>query len=81
MENQTNPQKGNLYLIIAIIIGVVAIGAVSFASWKYFGGGSDLKIKILDNIVLSNEIISHLDYMVCKEGLSEDEAVEKWFEN
>ena len=42
MNNQ-NSQKGNLYLIIAIIVGVVAIGAVGFASWKYFGGGSELE--------------------------------------
>lgn len=39
------------------------------------------QINILDNIVLSNKIVSSLDYMVCKEGLSEDEAVEKWFKN
>ena len=38
-----NLQKGNLYLIIAIIVGVVAIGATGFASWKYFGGGSELE--------------------------------------
>lgn len=36
-------QKGNLYLIIAIIVGVFAIGAIGFASWKYFGGGSELE--------------------------------------
>ncbi len=41
MSNQ-NFQKGNLYLIIAIIVGVVAISTVGFASWKYFGGGSEL---------------------------------------
>ena len=38
-----NNQKGNLYLIIAIIVGLFAIGAVGFASWKYFGGGSELE--------------------------------------
>ena len=56
MNNQNNPvksslpskfnrvnQKGNLYLIIAIIVGVLAIGAVGFASWKYFGEVSDLE--------------------------------------
>ena len=38
-----NNQKGNLYLIIAIIIGAVAIGAVGFTSWKYFGEISELE--------------------------------------
>ena len=38
-----NIQKGNLYLIIAIIIGAVAISAVGFASWKYFGEISELE--------------------------------------
>ena len=38
-----NLQKGNLYLIIAIIVGVFAIGAAGFASWKYFGGGSEIE--------------------------------------
>ena len=42
MDNQ-NLQKGNLYLIIAIIVGIFAIGVVSFASWKYFGEVSELK--------------------------------------
>ena len=42
MNNQ-NFQKGNLYLIIAIIVGVFAISAVGFASWKYFGSGSELE--------------------------------------
>jgi len=37
------------------------------------------QIEILDEIVLSNEIISELDYMVNREGLSNDEAVRKWF--
>ncbi len=43
METQTNFQKGNLYFIIAIIVGVFAIGAVGFASWKYFGESSELE--------------------------------------
>jgi hypothetical protein len=38
-----NNQKGNTFLIIAIIVGVFAIGAVGFVSWKYFGGGSELE--------------------------------------
>lgn len=42
MENM-NLQKGNFYLIITIIIGIVAIGAVGFVSWKYFGGDSKLE--------------------------------------
>ena len=42
MNNQ-NSQEGNTFLIIAIIVGVVAIGAVGFASWKYFGNGSELE--------------------------------------
>lgn len=37
------------------------------------------EIDILNEIVLSNEIISELDYMVCKEGMSEDVAVKAWF--
>jgi len=41
MENQ-NLQKGNFYLIIAIIIGVFAIGVVGSVSWKYFGEVSEL---------------------------------------
>lgn len=36
------------------------------------------QINILNNIVLSNEIVSELDYYHCVEGLSEDEAVKKW---
>ena len=32
-----NLQKGNLFLIIAIVVGVFAVGAVGFVSWKYFG--------------------------------------------
>ena len=40
---------------------------------------SEREVEILERIVLSNEIISELDYMVCREGLSEDEAVKKWF--
>ncbi len=38
-------QKGNLYLVIAIIVGVVAISAAGFASWKYFGKVSELEKK------------------------------------
>ena len=38
------------------------------------------QVEILDQIVLSNEVISELDYMVNREGLSEDEAVRKWFQ-
>ena len=34
MDNQ-NLQKGNLYFIIAIIVGVIAIGIVAFALGKY----------------------------------------------
>lgn len=36
------------------------------------------QIELLDNVILSNEIISQLDYYHCKDGLSEDEAVLKW---
>ena len=36
------------------------------------------QIELLDNIILSNEIISELDYYHCKDGLTEDEAVRKW---
>ena len=36
-------QKGNTFFIIAIIVGVFAISAVGFASWKYFGGDSELE--------------------------------------
>lgn len=39
------------------------------------------QINILDKIILSNEAISKLDYMINREGLSEDEAVQKWFKN
>ena len=38
------------------------------------------QIEILDEIVLANEVISELDYMVNREGLSDDEAVRKWFQ-
>jgi len=38
------------------------------------------QVKILDEIVLSNEVISELDYMVSREGLTEDEAVRNWFQ-
>lgn len=43
-------QKGNLYLIIAVIVGVFAISAVGFASWKYFDGQKDefLREEILE---------------------------------
>ena len=36
-------QKGNLYFIIAIIVGVVAVSTIGFASWKYFGEVSELE--------------------------------------
>ncbi|WP_084140895.1 glycine betaine ABC transporter substrate-binding protein [Psychrilyobacter atlanticus] len=39
------------------------------------------ELEILDKVILSNEIISELDYMYCRGNLSEDEAVKKWFEN
>lgn len=42
---------------------------------------SDKETEILEKIVLSNEIISELDYMVCRKGMSEDEAVKKWLHN
>jgi len=42
-ESNRASQKGNLYFIIVIIVGVVAIGAVGFASWKYFGKVSELE--------------------------------------
>ncbi|WP_415405787.1 glycine betaine ABC transporter substrate-binding protein [Sulfurovum sp. CS9] len=37
------------------------------------------QIRLLDEIILSNQAISKLDYMTNREGLSEDEAVQKWF--
>ncbi len=39
-----------------------------------------VQIEILDEIVLSNKVISELDYMVNREGLSDDEAVRQWFQ-
>jgi hypothetical protein len=49
MDNQ-NFQKGNIFLIIAIIVGVFTIGAIGFASWKYFEDDSN------DKNILKNEI-------------------------
>lgn len=40
---------------------------------------NESQIKLLDNIVLSNNIISELDHYHSVEGLTEDEAVKKWF--
>lgn len=37
------------------------------------------QIELLNNIILSNEIISELDYYHIVDDLSEDEAVKKWF--
>jgi glycine betaine/proline transport system substrate-binding protein len=37
------------------------------------------QIEILDNLILSNEIVSYLDYLVERKGLTEREAIEKWF--
>ena len=57
MDTQTNSTNSNknTFLIIAIIVGVFAIGAVSFASWKYFGGGSELEKNINETIQPSIE--------------------------
>ncbi|QKJ23644.1 glycine betaine ABC transporter substrate-binding protein [Poseidonibacter lekithochrous] len=38
------------------------------------------QIRILDKIILNNEIISELDYYHSVEGLSEDESIQKWIE-
>ena len=71
-----NNQKGNLYLIIAIIVGLFAIGAVGFASWKYFGGGSELEKN-------GNEIIKPLierktEKLETVHSLTDQELKIKW---
>ena len=65
-----NNQKGNLYLIIVIIVGVFAIGAVGFASWKYLGGGSELEKN-------GNEIIKLLIEKETKKAETVDE-ISNW---
>jgi len=56
--NQINPKK-NPFFIIVIFIGIFAISAVGFASWKYFGEVSELKRKEFEpvNLSLENEQI------------------------
>ncbi|MGE6650432.1 glycine betaine ABC transporter substrate-binding protein [Shewanella colwelliana] len=39
---------------------------------------SPTQIQVLDNIVLSNQIVAELDYAANRQGLSEDEAAANW---
>jgi hypothetical protein len=75
METQNNPvklsqsesngasQKGNIFLIIAIIIGIIAIGAVGFVLGKYFGGseleknGNEITKPLIEKETEKSEVV------------------------